>query len=168
MTNKLLYRLTDRMPCRLIHSDGQPYLERYYVGRALGRTWYLHRYVGPDGERHVHNHPYNDSVSFILAGAYTEEVVTDLTADGPLVEARLVRWFNRIKGSTFHRIAEVRPGTWTLFGYDRRARIAKGACSVAKGWGFLSGTVFQPMPSTSDDWWRTAPIGARTVGRCAL
>jgi hypothetical protein len=78
MINRALFNLTSRLPCRLIKPDDRPYLERYYVGQLFGVTFYLHRFVSADSERHVHNHPWTRGGSVILAGSYTEEIATDL------------------------------------------------------------------------------------------
>lgn len=43
MLRTALLKLSARLPCRLIKVNGEPYLERYYVGRLLGVTFYLHR-----------------------------------------------------------------------------------------------------------------------------
>lgn len=152
--NRLLYALTARLPCRLINLPSGPYLERYYVARGV----YLHRFVSGDSERQLHNHPWSP-LSVVLAGGYTEDVVTDLSADGPLFVSCRVRWWNRIPANKFHRITGPRPGTWTLFIHGERI--------PGKGWGFLRGREFVPHPSASDGWHLTAPLG-RDAGRQPL
>ena len=177
--DRLLYRLTAGMPARLIKLNGRPYLERYYVGQLFGVTFYLHRFVSSDSERHLHNHPWTWGRALVLAGSYNEQRVTDLSpaaAGGCLTDFRHVRFWNRVDGNHFHRIAWVRPGTWTLFFHGPRARIVSAVpdCPL-KGWGFLERdlrdgewvTVFEPFKSTASGWWRTAPNG-RDVGRVPL
>lgn len=170
--NRLLYRLTANMPARLIKLDGRPYLERYYVGQLFGVTFYLHRFVSSDSERHLHNHPWTWGRALVLAGAYDEESVTDLTPaapDGCMTTWRRIRFWNRVDGNHFHRIAWVRPGTWTLFFHGRRAQV--GPDLVPKGWGFLERrgdlVAFQRFPTSRQAWWKLAPKG-RDVGRVPL
>ena len=57
--NRVLRAISDRLPCRLITDKGTLYLERYYVGQAFGATFYLHRFVGSDPDRSMHDHPWN-------------------------------------------------------------------------------------------------------------
>ena len=181
MINRALFNLTGRLPCRLIKPDGRPYLERYYVGQLFGVTFYLHRFVSADSERHVHTHPWTRGGSVILAGSYTEEIATDLCPHagpaGSVLETRRVRWFNAVGGSRFHRISDAAPGTWSLFFHGERARVNLGMTSKPKGWGFLEQghllgfqavTVFKPYASTSPlEWWHDAPTGA-AAGREGL
>ena len=47
MIHKLLFKLTAGLRCKLIDREGAPYLERYYLGRLFGVTFYLHRFVSP-------------------------------------------------------------------------------------------------------------------------
>ena len=187
MINRLLYRLTANMPARLIKLDGRPYLERYYVGRLFGVTFYLHRFVSIDSERHLHNHPWGWGRALVLCGGYDEEVVTDLAPSagpsGCAVTTRRVRFWNRVNGNHFHRIANAAPGTWTLFFHGRRVELPfeSGPGYVSKGWGFLERrkcpawrnttgfeTVYTPFTaSPSGPLWLDAPKG-RDVGREAL
>lgn len=149
MIHRLLYRLTASRPTRLITVNDAPYLERYYCGTLLGCTFYLHRFLSADGERHLHNHPFS-AVSIVLTGSYREEVVHDLSGNGPITWTQLVRWFNRVPSNKFHRIAWARPGTWTLF--------IRGPRKV-KGWGFLEDATFRTQPHSSDQWHSFAPLG---------
>jgi hypothetical protein len=145
---KLLNVLTRRMPLRVIEING-PYLERYYVGQLFGATFYLHHFVSSDEERHLHNHPWVWGRSLVPRGGYDEEVVCDLSADGPITKTRRVRWWNVVNGNHFHRVARADVGTWTLFFHGPRV--------VGKGWGFLEGREFVPAESASAEWWKTAP-----------
>jgi len=160
MLRRLLYKLTARLPCRLIKIDGRPYLERYYLGKALGLTFYLHRFVAPDDERNVHDHPWGRSAALVLVGGYLEERLRwfDLASGGWRAKAR--RMFpgrvNVINGWTFHRITAPRPETWTLFAHTRRC----------KSWGFLypaeeAVVYYQPFDIAANaTWWERAPMGA--------
>lgn len=175
MLNHILYALTASRPVRHIKLDSGPYLERYYLGQWRGITFYLHRFVSEDTERHLHNHPWGWGQSVILSGGYTESVATDICPSagpsGCTVETRKVRWFNRVDGNHFHRIGEAEPGTWSLFFHGPRSRVRVGSASVAKGWGFLERkgdrTEFMPWPSANTNWWTTAPLG-RESGRVKL
>jgi hypothetical protein len=93
--------LASKCAKRTICVDGKPYLERYYLAgpirartaafwpendrpvprlRWLRRVWYLHRFLAPDADRHLHDHPW-DGRGRILAGAYVEE--REPTSPGP-------------------------------------------------------------------------------------
>lgn len=166
-----------RLPCRLIQEEGQPYLERYYVGTPLGYRIYLHRFVASDPDRGLHDHPWTWALSIILAGWYFEE-----RRDTPNGAPRVVRGINRLTGDTFHRVilprdfcgglrnedaltaeemAVLPADCWSLF--IHRAR-------HSKPWGFLKrlpgtdGFTFLPVTypdggSRSGDWWLGAPLG---------
>jgi len=159
MLNKLLFRLTSRLPCRIIELDSGPYLERYYVGCFKGVTFYLHRFVSSDSEDHIHNHPWRYALSVILTGGYVEEICHDIAPSagpsGCVTYRRRVRWFNRVDGNRFHRIHDAKPGTWTLFMHSERIQ--------GKGWGFLKQcgdvTVFVPHGSSPRRWWEEAVKG---------
>lgn len=114
-----------------------PYMDRFTLrrqGDSGTNPWrvYLHHFLAADGAGH-HNHPSRWSLSIVLRGSYTEEVLDityrhDLCCDGwcgaptPLetVRTRRVRWWNWIPASKYHRITELHPGpgatgVWTLF-----------------------------------------------------
>jgi len=164
---RFLFWLSGKLPCRIISDDGQPYLERYYVGTLFGVRFYLHRFVGSDPARGLHDHPWPWAGSLVLRGYYFEERRT------PGIHK--VRWFNWLTGDSFHRV--VLPKTkqddgswlphhcWTLFFH--RAK-------YVKPWGFLkprgngsqdTAQVWYPWnypkdgKGTSSDWWLTAPKG---------
>jgi len=156
MIRRLLYAISGRLPCRIINDGDRPYLERYYVGRVFGWTFYLHRFVGSDPERGLHDHPWNRAYSFVLAGKYLE-----VTRMG----SRWVRWLNCLNGESFHRVM-VPDGTnvWTLFCHG----------PYVKPWGFmrpidtLAGEellLWVPHAYQTDEasgkqrWWDTAPLG---------
>lgn len=171
-----LYRFTANVPTRLIKLNGRPYLERYYLGRLLGVTFYLHRFVSADSERHLHNHPWKWGRALVLTGRYREERVDDVTTalgSGCLTTHRVIRFWNRVNGRDFHRIADAKPNTWTLFFHGPRVQVRRGQASKPKGWGFLdrrvrlstrngpvAEVVYTPFPAGSDpEWWNTAPKG---------
>ena len=177
---KLLYRYTAKLPCRLIRNeDDSPYLERYYIGKCFGVTFYLHRFVSSNAEKHLHNHPWKWARAVVLSGSYGEEVALDLCpaatppgGSGCITTARKIRWYNKINGNHFHRIVSPSPGTWTLFFHGEREQIKNGDKHVDKGWGFLENyygvgvhnvTLFRPFPANFPGWWETAPVGAESA-----
>lgn len=117
----LLMWITSFLPARVISDNGHPYLERYYVATLFGIRFYLHRFVGSDPDRGVHDHPWAWARSIVLAGWYLEERRTG---------TRTVRWFNSLTGDTFHRIIkpEGMADVWTLF-YHKAGDV--------KPWGFM-------------------------------
>ena len=173
--NKFLYWLAGRLPARIISDGSVPYLERYYLFTILGWRFYLHRFVGSDPDRGLHEHPWTRAFSLVLHGWYFEE-----RRDGP----RKVRWFNSLTGDTFHRVVlpcplDGRPfqrpmcggpehepqNCWTLF-FHR--------AGSTKEWGFLNLSedgktkVFRPYLYTREGsqkgWWMKAPKG-RDIAR---
>ncbi|MGD9599948.1 MAG: hypothetical protein AB7P94_16920 [Steroidobacteraceae bacterium] len=150
--NRLLYWLQGRLPLRIISDDGAPYLERAYLGTLFGVRFYLHRFVGDDPARGLHDHPWPWAFSLILFGRYLEE-----TRRGP----RIVRWWNWLTGDSFHRVVLVDGPVWSLFAHR---------AAYVKPWGFLKsgsfGTAnFHPVAqgpgggSSAGEWWKTCPHG---------
>lgn len=177
MIAQLLYKLANRLPCRIISDKDVPYLERYYLFTALGVRFYLHRFVGSDPARGFHDHPWPWAMSIILTSYYWEVRRSGL---------RRVAWFNWLLGDTFHRVIlpqkSVRKWVngklvtaadvpcWTLF-FHRAENV--------KPWGFLkheptSGSATwrahnfpQDGQSTADAWWLTVPKGRDEPRRMA-
>ena len=157
---KILLALTARMPARAIDLDGRHYIERYHIGRfkRLRVTFYLHRYLNSDGDRAVHDHPWRAAIGIPLIGGYNEEVLTGLDTvkgwDSKMVRRHLFRW-NIMGPLHFHRIAWVKPGSWTLFITINRF----------KGWGFFrqeNGHVFYSQPydvGSTKNWHEEACTG---------
>lgn len=129
MIRNILRAWSDRLRARLIEIDGRPYLVRYLVARVAGCELYLHEFLTADGERHVHDHPWAWSASLLLAGGYVEEVLTAIDGyAGPLTCTRIQRAPGvNLVGRGFHRIAQITPGTWTIFAVGPRRKM----------WGFL-------------------------------
>lgn len=159
MIARLLYRLTANRPCRLIKQpDGSPYLERYFLFQLFGWTCYLHRFVGSDGDRSLHNHPWRFAFSILFTGWYQEWrgkqtdcwIVADLDADVVQlnkVKLRKVSRINLITRHTFHQIAVIKPNTWTLFlhtGWRWR-------------WGFLSNSIGRYLTAGDAYFYRDYP-----------
>ena len=162
MMRRVLFLLSGNLPCRIINDGGNPYLERYYVGRIFFLTFYLHRFVGSDPDRGLHDHPWHRAYSFILAGFYDE-----ITRAG----VQRIRWFNRLTGDSFHRVVlpDGMRDVWTLFCHG----------PYIKSWGFLRETttagepVMTWVPHLYDKgetggaqrWWENAPNGWREPRR---
>ena len=162
MLNRILQRLSDRLPCRLIDGPGgEPYLERYYLSGLGGWHLYLHRFIASDPDRGLHDHPWRRAFSLILSGGYNE-VRRLVTPTGTRVVTRWRRpgTINRLAGDDFHRVLIESGGqAWTLFCHGPRI----------KGWGFLSEGQYTPVArdgsdSRHRDWWRSAPSGREVRG----
>lgn len=115
---RFLMWLTARLPIRIIEHDGEPFLERYTLGRLPGLQLYIHRFIAsdPDG---LHDHPWRFGLSVILAGSYLEE---------NRYGVRRVSWVNYVPGTWFHRVL-IGSGQqcWSLFIHTARV----------KDWGFM-------------------------------
>lgn len=176
--NTLLYWLTNRLPCRIISDDGTPYLERYYICTLFGVRFYLHRFVGSDPARGLHDHPWAWARSIVLSGWYFEE-----RRDGKLHK---VRWFNKLTGDTFHRVILPKHDVWVTTHYEHGNVTSSSqwvrcdqpcwtlffhAAEYSKPWGFLKMRDSTGMgywkpwnwPSngmgSSKPWWLKAPKG---------
>lgn len=170
MMRSLLYRISGRLPCRIISEDGRPYLERYYVCTLFGLRVYLHRFVGSDPNWGTHDHPWPWAFSVVLSGWYVEElrggVVSPILGRTPY-RFRAVRRFNFLTGDTFHRVIlpHGRRDTWTLFAH--RAK-------VVKTWGFWHacevGAIWIPYRHQTGDreWWKEVPLGRDEERRMPL
>lgn len=178
MMRRLLMAISGRLPCRIISDANAPYLERYYLCTVFGVCMYLHRFVGSDPDRGLHDHPWPWAVALVLSGFYIEErrgnerdeatprlagMLDSLHIKPEGVVRRRVRWLNLLTGDSFHRVIlpRERDEVWTLF--------AHRATNV-KSWGFirpikiddLSGHVWSPYsyPGGKDkQWWKSAPVG---------
>lgn len=181
MINRLLFWVSSMLRTRLIKLKDQPYLERYYLGTLFGITFYLHRFVDCDGDRELHNHPFN-ALSIVLTGWYTENRLLDVAPAyaGLGTLYRLISFCNVIRANTFHQITYVEPGTWSLFMHGPRITVDTPQGEVLKGWGFLdsylqaNGDVliaYRPYVKSTDrlDWWNAedCPIG-KNSGRVPL
>lgn len=114
---RALFRITGNLPLRIISDDGRPYLERYYLGQLAGRCFYIHRFVGSDPHRGLHDHPWR-AVSFVLWGEYGEERAVPNARSWRLrqdsyegchrvampVRVSRVRWWNRLGVRDAHRV----------------------------------------------------------------
>lgn len=116
------------------------YLERYYLAGGPSEEGEfadvplqvcLHRFARSDEDGALHNHPWEMSVSFILAGGYAEQRKVG-------VEIR-TNWlfpgdFNFIAQDDFHRVDLIESDCWTLFISGKKTQ----------SWGFLEGETFTP------------------------
>lgn len=168
MLRRLLMRASDRLPAReILGPRDEPYLERYYVGRLFGWTFYLHRFLAGDPGQGLHDHPWDVSISLVLSGGYNEVRLRHIDCTGVHTRTRRVRpgRFNLIRAETFHRV-DFGPGdreAWSLFAAHRKLR--------RKRWGFLFrpaigeipdafAVEFVPYVGTVDSAWHlTAPTG---------
>lgn len=152
----LLYRITDRLPCRIIDGEhGEPYLERYYLFGLAGWHAYLHRFVDSDPDRGLHDHPWGRAVSLVLSRGYDEIRFADSGRTRTLRRQVRAGRLNRLCGTDYHRVVlrDGRPA-WTLFLHGPRV----------KGWGFLRQGEYRPMARDASefqhrDWWKNAPSG---------
>lgn len=110
MDHEQLMLITRCMPMKTIEINGEPYLERYFVGvDEHGHQDWLHRFLRSDSERHLHSHPW-DADSTILCGAYSEE---RLRGEDKIVSEYFEGDQNIIGKEKLHRIIAVEPNTWT-------------------------------------------------------
>lgn len=165
MIRRLLLAYSATRPCKIISEAGRPYLERYFVCAFFGIRIYLHRFVGSDPDRGLHDHPWRWAMSFILRGWYYEATRRGM---------RQVHWFNFLTGDTFHRVilspgplegVHTPPEVWSLFIVPAKD---------VKVWGFLrdKGTnaqVFTPFDYGAKgkpaQWWKHVPKGRYAAGR---
>lgn len=177
--NRLLYWIAGRLPCRIIADEGRKYLERYYLCTVFGVRFYLHRFVGSDPDRGLHDHPWRWACSLILHGWYLEQ--------NRYGEKR-VRWFNWLTGESFHRV--VLPGhyadepqpCWTLFFHRANDVKAWGFWRDQDGgtWTHADGRKVVAHPSAkwvshgaliesvSGEWWKRVPAGRFEARRAPL
>lgn len=112
--NEGLLKLTMHMPMRAISINDERYLERYYVcsNEAGEQTW-LHRFVGADGDRHFHSHPWRAS-SRILCGGYREECIFAGEFKRVFTHLYNAGDTNIITPGTLHKIVKIEPFTWSM------------------------------------------------------
>lgn len=169
MIRRLLLAYSATRPCKIISEAGRPYLERYFVCAFFGIRLYLHRFVGSDPDRGLHDHPWRWAMSIILRGWYYEA-----TRQG----MRKVRWLNFLTGDTFHRVILWPPGTQgDVYDYVTPSEVWSLFIVPAKDvkpWGFLRdqgqrGQVFTPFDygpaGKPTHWWKHAPKGRDASGR---
>ncbi len=116
-------------------ANGKLYLRRIYLTprrKDSKKPWwpgiFLHHFYRSDADRFPHNHPWQSSISIILAGGYTEHRYYP-EIDHPLIPDPVpedFRWthrnitpisVNKIDKNTFHRVdlLDSENGAWSLF-----------------------------------------------------
>lgn len=151
MNHEALMALTKALPMKLISVNGKPYLERYYVcTHDDGAQEWLHHFLSPDSEEHMHSHPWA-ALSYVLCGGYTEE---RKTRAGISFFDYIEGDKNRIDPSTIHRIVSVKPDTWTMLTvYPERA----------SNWFFFENDGSETeVQSSALDWHKTMKIREET------
>jgi hypothetical protein len=151
-------------PINQILYDEQPYLERFYLFTAFNHIFYLHRMLAPDGDRDLHNHPWQNAHSIVLHGSYIErrlefgfqkrkieyispEVINIIRG---YYFYQTINRYNHLSENSWHTIMEIHePETWTLFWHSIWYR----------PWGFLRSTGFQKYKEKLDgtyssEWWK--------------
>lgn len=114
---------TRGLPKRIIRdkSDHGVYLTRYYLIRTAVIEIVIHHILRADGEKRLHDHPWNWAFSLILVGSYLEERSSDKTR----VAVKVFRpgQINLIRSATWHRIADLlSEDVWTLFVHGPRVQ----------------------------------------------
>jgi len=118
MNHESLMVMTAHLPMKIIpRGDGGIYLERYFLHKdSEGKEHWLHRFLSADSDERPHSHPFK-AKSTILCGWYAEEVTT---RSGSIMERHMTNGnINVIHPETVHRIAAVKPNTWTYFIVER-------------------------------------------------
>jgi hypothetical protein len=166
MNHETMMELTKAMPCKVIEVNGKPYLERYFAGTTSDDyDVFVHHFLSADGDEHLHSHP-RDSYSLPVVGGYLEETnggaywryPPEFNSDqiafvqkaiaGPMSNFQS-RWIRdrsrRITVFDWHRIAAVKPDTWSLFivGPD-----------ILPYWYFNDNGEVEPVKSSPRDWWK--------------
>lgn len=155
MISKLLYRLVqDFRPIRekpngapkegffqdIMRRGGESlYLRRHFLRKGRWASYFLHWFATADQDEWVHDHPWRFGIAIVLTGWYIEERAKWFDPRlGAVLKRRKIRWFNFLTARTLHRVAEAKPGTWTLFIHFGRI----------KEWGFFEG---QTLPQRKGD-----------------
>jgi hypothetical protein len=148
----VIERVANNRPAKHIDSNGYQYLFRVYLFQVCGLSFYLHKFVGPDRDRYMHDHPFN-GLALVLSGGYQEAYARNLEFPAIRKHYRDIRFFNWIPARHIHQVHNPQPETWTLFIHGKRF----------KGWGFFRQSskfhgieYFNPYPITTDEdpWWK--------------
>lgn len=136
---------------RLTREDGSPYLDRTVLWGAdslenhdpeAPSSAFIHRIYSSDGDRHMHNHPWQWAAAVVLSGGYTEirrASYVNVTDDAVAVGGAIKRVYmagdlNILRPGDYHSIVSVEPDTSTLFLCGREV----------SDWGFLVDGVHVP------------------------
>ena len=109
----------NREPFVITRTKGEPvpYLSRWIFRGPLGWSLFVHYFHIADEDEWLHDHPW-PCVGIPVVGGYVEERLTRMCPmAGIRTRKRRIFTFrpNFIGTKTFHRIAKVKQGTWTLF-----------------------------------------------------
>lgn len=162
----VLHKIAWRRPIKQIFFEDRPYIERYFLYESNRHVYYLHRMLGPDPDRDLHNHPWRNAYSRVLFGSYIERRLEFGFQKRkiqyiPANVINTVRGFyfynavslhNTLGEYTWHSIVEIKePETWTLFWHEKQ---------WSRQWGFLTAEGFKPSKPPQLDaqdgdnkWW---------------
>lgn len=121
VTERLLQKVANHLPLRIIDHDGKPYLRRYYVCTIplINLRVYLHHFVDSDPVG-LHNHPWLFGCSILLSGKYQEE-----RRWCQIPNQRNIRFLNLVGADDLHRVLLFRDGAnnpmsvWSIFIHSR-------------------------------------------------
>ena len=108
---------------RWIHHNGTLYMERIHLLRWSRLSINLHRIHQSDRERALHSHPWDWSVSLVLAGGYEEDNLGGGRVRRP---GSVAAWTWRY----VHRVSR-------LLGPTSMSLFISGPVRPDRGWGFL-------------------------------
>ena len=107
------------------------YMFRWTVARVVSHKVYLHKFVGDDWSRDLHDHP-KRFISIGIWGSYLE--VYGFGVQGPFSRRWRAPWFRSFPAEHRHRITTPWGHCWTL--------VIVGA--PEREWGFWHGGKFMP------------------------
>ena len=115
-----IHRCAEHLPRKTFCGENGPYLTRYVLSSIPQFSVYYHQFHRADEDREFHNHPWEWAKATILHGGYVEERLTDdLQVVTTTYEAGDS---NFIEASVFHRVASIKPDTWTLIHVGRKVQ----------------------------------------------
>lgn len=144
------------------------YLERYYLlgGPSEEGEWAdsplqvcIHRFRQSDEDGALHNHPWEQSVSFILAGGYSEERrwngPSEITGTSNVVRRMYLPFdFNLIAHDDFHRVDLLEEDCWTIFVSSKKTQswgFWDRDTKIFKGWREFIGELRGVEPGSLND-----------------
>ena len=121
LIERVCKKVSSRLPDRLITTDGDPYLHRFYLHKKPREGFrqylpsvYLHYFHRGDLDKALHNHPWKYSLSLVLTNGYLEDRRTKYGVIRRLLRSGSV---NFIRANDYHKVTLLDPskGSWTLF-----------------------------------------------------
>lgn len=173
--NRALHFLSGFLKAKAIKGpSGEPYLERYMLFRWGGHAVFLHRFLASDPDRGLHDHPWSNSMSFILCGSYLEKRLVSVGGNAWMKIRRLkAGMVNKIRGDDFHQVV-LEPGVpaWTIFYHGPRVKswgFAVGDRSKSMEDGAYSSSSYEAMQDSNPEapWELDAPRGRFLPSRMA-